>query len=1753
MADWPAYKAGSARITLKPRLSDDFKSRTRALLAPIKQDLKVQIRPQLAAGFRTNLRNMVRQASSGVNATVGVRVNTSGVRSQVRAATRNMAPVRVSLDLNLTRAVAQLETFRAQVAAQPLAMNVNVDTSAAVAQLLALRTLAGSVGNQINGISGTGVSGIGGRRRLQGNVFTRPVRAIRLQVQLDRASVARAQVEVDRVAAQLSQARTRAGDALDRLTLAEQRHTEVMQRGSASESQRTAATQALARARRNLADANARVNSLMSDERNADMRLTSARDARSGLSGLGRLASAGLSGLGGAIADMGRNMMNFTNIINVALAALLALAAVSLIPLIGQLVQAAGVIGLFPAALAGAISVFAAVKIAVSGIGDAFDAAGKAAESAGQDMEARAKAVASAKKQEAAAARQVEAAARGIGQAERGVRDAQRDTLQAQKDLNRARQSAKKDIDDLNRALGRTALTEESAAIAVAEAQRSLYQTFLDPNSDAIDRARAQNSVKQALADQQDIIRDNRDLAQQAAEANAKGVEGSDQVVAAKDRVRDAIEREGDAQQALADAHARLADAQADLVEAQQAVTTAMTESSKATDKFNEAMSKLSPNAQDFVKRMLALKESFKGFKSEIQDRFFDKLGESIQNLGNNWLPTLKTGLGDITTQINLGLRRAIADLDSDASRSKLETIFRNVAASIGPVIDGINDIFQGLLSLAGVGSGFLPDMSLGFADFAQRFRDWAESPEGQQQFKDFLKDALETFQDIVGIVKELGSLLGNLFSGSDETGESWLKNMKDTLKGWNDFLGSEEGQKKIKDFFQEVSTIVGAIVDAIKFGAKIVDILTPDAPDTGSGKILDPQGSDGAGLNGFQETPPSTAIDPSRTVKRSVWKGGDMYYNYDGERVDKYGNRIDHDWWMFPGVTEGSIPDRILDFNDETSIGMDGKAGGDNGFGFGGRFGLPSWLPGTGSTGLFEWLSSGAGNAGGTSIFSRLQDGFKGISDSANQYLTNGAGVSWSDFGSKVTGIVTNFGTSTFPNLLGGFSDIATGANDNIDVDSGISWSNLQTKISDVITTVTSDGVIGHLRTEFSGLPGFFGGIVGGIGIEWDALPGKLQTPINAVIDVLNTFGNLWNKVADKLGLPPWDPIDPVGTQEHVIGQPTVVGNGSFWQRFVPGRAKGGPIHGPGNGKDDKAGIYRLSNNEHVWTADEVAAAGGHDAMFRMRRAVLRGGGKQSRPDGHLPGYRDGGIVRTSDPLDPVQAHLWDMVREAIPNAELTSGKRFEDVGAGFDYHMQGKAIDLGGPMKQIARWIYNTFPQSAELIHWPLDGWQNLNDGAPHNYGEPTNSQHISHVHWAAENFLKELSEGEKKGLFDRIGSAVGGLVDRGRDVAADLLTNPLRAAANAVPDIPGLGDAGRIPKAFANKMVDALAAMIAGRAGSGGGGANYVPSAGVEQWRDLAIRAMRHVGFNADDPAQVNAMMAQIQSESGGNPSIVQQVQDVNSGGNEAQGLLQVIPGTFATYRDPSLPNDRTDPYANMVAALRYYKDRYGMDLTEQWGHGHGYDQGGILKDKHWGFNLSGLPEAVLTNPQWKMFDQFVQSIPGFNNRLQALPQPLNGGTNPDGTPGNFGVPITPGVDTFEMVGAKAKDRFLGAAQTGFNDLLSSTLDPLGIPDPRTLIPSEVVEYGRTLDAWHKARAASAQASQALGQSGYQAAGAPAVGAASTVMQSNGQDGARVTNIDNSMTVNLTTPNTDEAYRKALQIRDMRALQHTATARG
>lgn len=141
---------------------------------------------------------------------------------------------------------------------------------------------------------------------------------------------------------------------------------------------------------------------------------------------------------------------------------------------------------------------------------------------------------------------------------------------------------------------------------------------------------------------------------------------------------------------------------------------------------------------------------------------------------------------------------------------------------------------------------------------------------------------------------------------------------------------------------------------------------------------------------------------------------------------------------------------------------------------------------------------------------------------------------------------------------------------------------------------------------------------------------------------------------------------------------------------------------------------------------------------------------------------------------------------------------------------------------------------------------------------------------------------------------------------------------------------------------------------------GGATHQTGPGAEGWRSAVKKALRKNGLPAS-PAYVNAWVRQIQTESGGNERAI--------GGNDgladgnATGLLQTKPGTFNAYAFPGHHNIMKG-YDNMLAAINYAKHRYGSSMLAVIGHGHGYEDGGLIS-KH-GFYEIGegdKPEMVI----------------------------------------------------------------------------------------------------------------------------------------------------------------------------------------------
>ncbi|MDN6729108.1 MAG: tape measure protein [Alkalibacterium sp.] len=173
---------------------------------------------------------------------------------------------------------------------------------------------------------------------------------------------------------------------------------------------------------------------------------------------------------------------------------------------------------------------------------------------------------------------------------------------------------------------------------------------------------------------------------------------------------------------------------------------------------------------------------------------------------------------------------------------------------------------------------------------------------------------------------------------------------------------------------------------------------------------------------------------------------------------------------------------------------------------------------------------------------------------------------------------------------------------------------------------------------------------------------------------------------------------------------------------------------------------------------------------------------------------------------------------------------------------------------------------------------------------------------------------------------------------------------------------------------------------------GGGHDVGGSGVGRWKKTAIKALKMTGDYTK--SNLSALMAQMKSESNGNPKAVNNWDSNAARGTPSKGLMQMIQPTFDSYKMKGHGNIY-NALDNILAAIRYTKANY-TSLTSGW-RGVGYKNGGMVtKDGLYRMGEGNKNEMVLplTKPK-RAIDLIMQALQYMsNNGSSIINQAVNG---------------------------------------------------------------------------------------------------------------------------------------------------------------
>jgi chemotaxis protein histidine kinase CheA len=361
-----------------------------------------------------------------------------------------------------------------------------------------------------------------------------------------------------------------------------------------------------------------------------------------------------------------------------------------------------------------------------------------------------------------------------LEQAERRIVEAKKTAQSAEEELTRARQDARRAVEELRLAVQDAALSEESAALSVEEARQRLAEVEADPKATDLQRRRAELSVRQAEQAHQRAIARSKELKSEQKAADKAGIEGSEQVKAAKDR--------------LAQAEQRVKDAQTQLKILQLQQATASAQQAKAAGAVASRFRELSPAAQKAAGQIKAFQDAYLGWQKQLEPAVLPAVTGGLKVLQALFKPL--TPLVKGTAGALVGLEKSAAkalggpfwtDFFAQLSKEAPGAI-TNLVKSIGHVITGVAGIIRAFLPFSGSVTG-------GIEGAAKAFADWGKSLKDSEGFKAFISYVQTNGPKIWQIVKNIGQVIANLFSGVDVAGAG--AGVLDTLVSLSGWLAS--------------------------------------------------------------------------------------------------------------------------------------------------------------------------------------------------------------------------------------------------------------------------------------------------------------------------------------------------------------------------------------------------------------------------------------------------------------------------------------------------------------------------------------------------------------------------------------------------------------------------------------------------------------------------------------------------------------------------------------------------------------------------------------------------------------------------------------------------------------------------------------------------------------------------------------------------------------------------------------------------
>lgn len=244
--------------------------------------------------------------------------------------------------------------------------------------------------------------------------------------------------------------------------------------------------------------------------------------------------------------------------------------------------------------------------------------------------------------------------------------------------------------------------------------------------------------------------------------------------------------------------------------------------------KFAKDLQDLAPAAQAAAIAFQQMQPALHNLKFDVQQRLFDGLSTSIQQLGKNYLPILRTNMDKVASSFNSAFKFIGQFLNNASTVKELSGAFGNLQKGVSSATGALLPLTQAFTDIFAVGSTLVPKLGTEIAALAAKFAGFIEDTRASGQLAAFLRNGITAAKEFGQVFVNIGSTLAEVFHAAQSATGGFLKSLVSITTEMRNVVNSVAGQQALTAFFAGTQAAIKALLPVVGGVIQVIGALGP-------------------------------------------------------------------------------------------------------------------------------------------------------------------------------------------------------------------------------------------------------------------------------------------------------------------------------------------------------------------------------------------------------------------------------------------------------------------------------------------------------------------------------------------------------------------------------------------------------------------------------------------------------------------------------------------------------------------------------------------------------------------------------------------------------------------------------------------------------------------------------------------------------------------------------------------------------------